>query len=412
MISRLDLEARVREWGLREDVVEKDYVLGWLLWGIGSEPALADSWAFKGGTCLKKCYLETFRFSEDLDFSVLPGGPLRGEELLPVLERLLARVHEASGLSLDGQAPRLRTHPSGNYTEGRIYYRGPRGAPTVASVRLDLLANETVLRPTVLREISHPYPDALPASGRVRCYGFEEVFAEKLRALGERSRPRDLYDVVHLYRRPDLRHHAGLVAEVLKGKCASKGVPIPTLANIEASEQRTELETEWANMLAHQLPVLPPIESVWNELPALFAWLSGEEIEAELEPLELGQDVEESWRPPAMLWTWGVGAPIEAIRFGASNHLLVELGYQGKTRQIEPYSFRRTKAGAVLLFALKADTREVRGYRLDRIESVRVTTTPFRPAHPIEIGGDGGIFAPALRHRRRAPQAPTRRRRR
>ena len=165
-------------------------------------------------------------------------------------------------------------------------------------------------------------------------------------------------------------------------------------------------------MLAHQLPVLPPIESFWNELPALFAWLRGEEIEAELEPLELGQEVEESWRPPAMLWTWGVGAPIEAIRFGASNHLLVELGYQGKTRQIEPYSFRRTKAGAVLLFALKADSREVRGYRLDRIESVRVTKTPFQPVHPIEIGGDGGIFAPPLRHRRRVPRTPARRRRR
>ncbi len=34
-------------------------------------------WVFKGGTCLKKCYIETYRFSEDLDFTVLPGGPFR-----------------------------------------------------------------------------------------------------------------------------------------------------------------------------------------------------------------------------------------------------------------------------------------------------------------------------------------------
>lgn len=412
MISRLDLEARSREWGLREDVVEKDYVLGWILWGIGTEPALTDAWAFKGGTCLKKCYLETFRFSEDLDFSVLAGGPHREEDLRSVLEGLLARVHEASGIAFDGQPLRLRTHPSGNYTEGRIYYRGPRGAPTVASVRLDLLANEFVLRPTILREISHPYPDRLPDPGRVRCYGFEEVFAEKLRALGERSRPRDLYDVIHLYRRPDLRHHAGLVAEVLAGKCSSKGVPIPTLERLEASEQRGELESEWANMLAHQLPVLPPIDSFWAELPALFAWLGGEAVEPELEPLEPAQELEESWRPPATLWAWGVGAPIEAIRFGAANHLVVELGYQGTVRRVEPYSFRRTKDGATLLFALKADTREIRGYRLDRIESVSVTTTPFRPAHPIEICGEGEIFAPRLRHRRRTPRVSPRRRRR
>jgi predicted nucleotidyltransferase component of viral defense system len=69
VIGRADLDDRAREWGLRLDVVEKDYVLGWLLWGIGTEPELATTWVFKGGTCLKKCYLETFRFSEDLDFT-------------------------------------------------------------------------------------------------------------------------------------------------------------------------------------------------------------------------------------------------------------------------------------------------------------------------------------------------------
>jgi len=40
VIIRAELQARVREWGLTEEVVEKDYVLGWLLWGIGTHPAL------------------------------------------------------------------------------------------------------------------------------------------------------------------------------------------------------------------------------------------------------------------------------------------------------------------------------------------------------------------------------------
>ena len=56
MISRRDLPARVVERALREDVVEKDYVLGWVLAGIGTEPALRDGWAFKGGTCLRLGY--------------------------------------------------------------------------------------------------------------------------------------------------------------------------------------------------------------------------------------------------------------------------------------------------------------------------------------------------------------------
>ena len=76
MISRADIDDRVRRWALREDVVEKDYVLGWVLWESGPSRGLHDTWVFKGGTCLKKCYIETYRFSEDLDFTVLENGPI------------------------------------------------------------------------------------------------------------------------------------------------------------------------------------------------------------------------------------------------------------------------------------------------------------------------------------------------
>jgi len=54
VITRADLVERVREWGLAEQVVEKDYVLGWVLWGIGTDSVLGQHWVFKGGTCLKK----------------------------------------------------------------------------------------------------------------------------------------------------------------------------------------------------------------------------------------------------------------------------------------------------------------------------------------------------------------------
>jgi predicted nucleotidyltransferase component of viral defense system len=182
-------------------VVEKDYVLGWLLWGIGTEPELATTWVFKGGTCLKKCYLETFRFSEDLDFTITPGGPLQPDDVLPRIERILRRVSDESGIDFSIQAPRLRARPGGQNFEGRVYYRGPLGAPQPASIKLDLTGDEIVARPTVLRDIAHPHADTLPAPAQVRCYGFEEVFAEKLRALVQRCRPRDLAGVP---RRPGL----------------------------------------------------------------------------------------------------------------------------------------------------------------------------------------------------------------
>jgi len=42
VIHQRDLRARAAEWALREDVVEKDYVLGWVLAGIGTEPKLRE----------------------------------------------------------------------------------------------------------------------------------------------------------------------------------------------------------------------------------------------------------------------------------------------------------------------------------------------------------------------------------
>lgn len=245
MIPRAALQSRTQEWGLTEEVVEKDYILGWLLWGIGSHESLRDDWVFKGGTCLKKCFVETYRFSEDLDFTVLPGGPLAPDELLPVLEEMLDRVEQETGIAFLSRPPIVRLRPDGHSAEGRIYYRGPRGAPGEARVKLDLTYDEILVEEAVRRSIAHAYDDVLPGDAAVQCYSFVELFAEKLRALGQRTRPRDLYDVVNLYRRADLRDDRDLVFAVLERKCAFKEVPIPTLEAVTAEQKATDLRADW-----------------------------------------------------------------------------------------------------------------------------------------------------------------------
>jgi predicted nucleotidyltransferase component of viral defense system len=413
VISRAVIDERVREWGLREDVIEKDYVLGWLLWGIGSDPELGARWVFKGGTCLKKCYVETYRFSEDLDFTVLPDGPVEPDDVAPHLARVLERVADESGINFAIREPRLRERKSEGSTEGRVYYQGPRQAPTPAAVKLDLSAAEVVVRPTVMRPIAHEYaPEDLPVPAEARCYSFEEVFAEKLRAMGERSRPRDLYDIVNLYRRPDLRLRQAEVRAVLEEKCEAKGIPVPTFASIEQSELVPELESEWENMLGHQLPVLPPFEQFWEELESLFAWLEGRAVEPVPEPLAVEADEDPTWTPPATVTTWRVGVPLEEIRFAAVNHLCVELGYQGTTRLIEPYSLRRTRAGNLVLHALRADSKQHRSYRVDRIQSARATNRPFIPTHAVEFSSAGPLAAPLQTRRGRRTRASRRRARR
>jgi predicted nucleotidyltransferase component of viral defense system len=399
VIPKTAIEERVREWGLREDIIEKDYVLGWVLWGIGSEPTLSERWAFKGGTCLKKCYIETWRFSEDLDFTVLPGGPITREAVLPILKGVLERIQEASGVDFSRREPLVKSVRP-NYSECRVYYTGPRGAREVASVKCDLSGSEVVATPTVLREISHAFLEDLPDPGTVRCYSFEEIFAEKIRAMGERGRPRDLYDIVNLFRREDLKHEPVAIRELLREKCSTKGVPVPTFEAIRASPNWLELESEWENMLGHQLPALPPFADFWMELGALFAWLEGGAVEAELLPLRppvpAGDELDATWSPPPTVSTWGIGIPLETVRFAAVNHLQVELGYRGSLRVIEPYSLRRTRGGNLIVLAVRSDNREPRAYRVDRIQSVRVLDRTFTPTFRIEFSATGPLSPPPV----------------
>lgn len=403
MIRRSDIDDRVREWGLRDDVVEKDYVLGWVLWGIATEPVISERWIFKGGTCLKKCYIETYRFSEDLDFSVLAGAPIAPDDVGPVVGRVLARVSEESGLDFAAMAPRFRSRPGGSSTEGTVYYRGPRSAPTPASIKLDLTSSDVVVEPPMLRDVAHPYSDGFPSANRVHCYSAEELFAEKLRAMAERSRPRDLYDIINLFRRPEFSADAARVRGILIAKCEHKSIPVPSIVAIEASIYRAELESEWANMLAHQLPALPPYEQFWAELPALFDWLEGRSQPAALPAFPEERDVEPGWAPPASVSVWGGTAPLEQIRFAAVNRLCVDLGYQGSVRTIEPYSLRRSRAGHLLVYAVKSDTRQPRSYRVDRIQSVRLTQRSFTPVYAIEFPSAGPLAAPLIPTTPRSP---------
>ena len=398
MIIRADIDDRVRLWGLREDVVEKDYVLGWVLWGLGADPQLHRTWVFKGGTCLKKCYIETYRFSEDLDFTVLEDGPIERDEVLEAISRVLDRVNQESGIDFTLRPPLYRDRHSGRSAEMRVYYRGPRNTPGPASIKFDLTKDEIITNPPVLRPISHDYLDALPEPGQVRCYSFEEVFVEKLRAMAERSRPRDLYDIVNLFHRPDFRPHASLVLAALVQKCEYKCIPMPSAEVIRESPMFEELKAEWGNMLAHQLRALPAFDHFWAEVPRIFDWLNGAEADEELEPWPLAED-EEFWTPPPTFWT-GLGSRLEPVRFAAVNRLLVNLGYLGRHRLIEPYSLRRTRDGHILLHAIRADGGGSRSYRVDRIQSVDVTNHPFTPRYLIEFPPSGTVPTPPSSSRR------------
>jgi hypothetical protein len=212
--------------------------------------------------------------------------------------------------------------------------------------------------------------------------------------MGERGRPRDLYDIVNLFRRPDLHASASDIRDALAAKCASKSVPVPTFASINAAPSRAELESEWANMLAHQLPALPPFLDFWNELETLFSWLEGRAEPLLVAPIPFSADEEPTWAPPSIPSIWRQPVSMESLRFAGANYLCVELGYDGTRRLIEPYSLRRTRAGDLLLHALRVDSRAHRAYRVDRIQSLRITDRAFRPVYRVEFSTSAPLFAP------------------
>jgi len=51
-----------------------------------------------------------------------------------------------------------------------------------------------------------------------------------------------------------------------------------------------------------------------------------------------------------------------------------------------------------LLVAVKSEGRETRTYRLDRIQSIKVSTIPFKPVFKIELGGGNPREIPQLSH--------------
>ena len=55
----------------RRDLIEKDIVLSKILFYLSQNADFFQNYAFKGGTCLTKCYLGYYRFSEDMDFTYL-----------------------------------------------------------------------------------------------------------------------------------------------------------------------------------------------------------------------------------------------------------------------------------------------------------------------------------------------------
>ena len=88
MIQKGEINKKARENRVSDKQIEKDYVLTWVLYGISENEVLKNVLAFKGGTVLKKAYFHDYRFSEDLDFTLLDES-LTNDQVLDEFRKLL-----------------------------------------------------------------------------------------------------------------------------------------------------------------------------------------------------------------------------------------------------------------------------------------------------------------------------------
>lgn len=222
------------------NIIERDYILSWILAGIGRVPLLRETLVFKGGTALKKCYFGNYRFSEDLDFSAIKGVP-KGDDMEHVMseachaatELLHESIEEPSSVEIAcHRYVEKRPHPE-RQEAFNIRIRLPWHKYPLTTAKVEVSMDEKILRPVQKRKIIHEYGEELEAD--IMVYSLEEVIAEKLCAALQhsdkikqrgwtRSRARDYYDIWRILNTYENELDYTDFGSFLRKKCANRGM--------------------------------------------------------------------------------------------------------------------------------------------------------------------------------------------
>jgi len=211
----------------RADLVEKDFILHQVLLDLSGNEFFSKNFVFKGGTCLIKCYLGYFRFSEDIDFTWKNQNAFKNKgqkeirrHLSPIIDKLGALFEDiAAKRGLDFKCRKNdKTYVElggGNKTcTFKIWYQSEilnrrsffkvqitfveRLYSAPQRVELRSLLDETH------EELDALFPEYSKYSERIAfdAYAVNEILCEKVRAILTREglKARDFLDVYQICR--------------------------------------------------------------------------------------------------------------------------------------------------------------------------------------------------------------------
>ena len=275
---RLRLDEERKKVNIQLNILEQDYILSWILFGISKVPELRNNLAFKGGTALKKCYFGKYRFSEDLDFSLV-------SKMSEV--EITNHLRKACDIALEEMesympSPRLVL---GKYTEkqphpdGQLAYTIKAQLPwhrePMVKVMAEITVTEVIVRPLVEKKLIHGYGENLDCS--VLVYSLEEIIAEKLRAILQftkklherswtRSRVRDYYDLWNIFRTFNAEINYNIIKDILERKCAVKNITFSNVDDFFQPIAITEVNKTWETWLKSLVIQLPKPNEVIAEI--------------------------------------------------------------------------------------------------------------------------------------------------
>ncbi len=257
MIKPSEIQQKAREAGVRDQQIEKDYVLSWILQGISQHERLSKVIVFKGGTVLKKIYFENYRFSEDLDFTLIDNA-ITNEEIFEWFNETFEYVKEEANIPLEIIDDNEHEDGGINFYIG---YVGPLGGQgSNKKIKVDISRTETLEFELVNKTVFIEYSDL--EEHQLLCYSLEEVLVEKMRTVMQRMQARDFYDLWYLLETNSM--DVDFYVNEFKNKCVSKGLN-PADFHKKLVERLPQYKGRWNSSLSEQIKDLPNYEQVERE---------------------------------------------------------------------------------------------------------------------------------------------------